>query len=95
MLLKKPASLSHEQFGQLCEALAYLSDKQKVVIEMRFWQDMSIQEIANRIGLSWQSTDDLIESAINHLRVRLLQHAGLPVTGKSAKIYQLKNGLAA
>lgn len=95
MLLKKPAALSHEQFGQLCEALAYLSDKQKAVIEMRFWQDMSIQEIANRIGLSWQSTDALIESAINHLRVRLLQHAALPVTGRSAKIYQLKNGLAA
>ncbi|MGE3759885.1 MAG: sigma-70 family RNA polymerase sigma factor, partial [Pseudobdellovibrionaceae bacterium] len=94
MLLKKPAALSHEQFGQLCEALAYLSDKQKAVIEMRFWQDMSIQDIANRIGLSWQSTDALIESAINHLRVRLLQHVGLPVTGKSAKIYQLKNGLA-
>lgn len=95
MLLKKPSSLSHEQFGQLCEALTYLSEKQKIVIEMRFWQDMSIQEIANRIGLNWQSTDDLIQSAINHLRVRLLQHADLPVTGKSAKIYQLKNGLAA
>ncbi|MGE0763472.1 MAG: sigma factor-like helix-turn-helix DNA-binding protein [Bdellovibrionales bacterium] len=95
MLLRKPTSLNHEQFGQLCEALSYLSEKQKVVIEMRFWQDMSIQEIASRIGHTWQSTDDLIESAINHLRVRLLQHAGLPVTGQSANIYQLKNGLAA
>ncbi|MBX2996815.1 MAG: sigma-70 family RNA polymerase sigma factor [Bdellovibrionaceae bacterium] len=95
MLLKKPSSLSHEQFAQLGEALAYLSEMQKIVIEMRFWQDMSIQEIANRIRLNWQSTDDLIQSAINHLRVRLLQYAGLPVTGKSAKIYQLKNGLAA
>lgn len=95
MLLKKPSSLSHKQFGQLCEALTYLSEKQKIVIEMRFWQNMSIQEIANRVGLNWQSTDDLIQSAINHLRVRLLQNAGLPVTGNPAKIYQQKNGLAA
>ena len=87
--------MNHEQFGQLCEALAFLSEKQKAVIDMRFWQDMSIQEIANHIGLSWKSTDELIESAINHLRVRLKQQASLSTRPESTRIYQINNGLAA
>lgn len=95
MLLKKPLALSHEQFGRLCEALAYLSDKQKAVLDMRFWQDMTTQQIASRIGLSWKSTDEFIESTINHLRVRLVQQAEAPTTGSSAKIYQFKCGNAA
>lgn len=70
---KKSSKFSDEQFQKLREALTYLSDKQRSVIHMRFWEKMSILEISNCIGLSWKSTDEFIDSAINHLRIRILQ----------------------
>ena len=67
---KKPVAMSQEHFDQLKEALAFLSPKQRLIIYLRFWDNMTIQEIARYIGHTWSSTDTMIDGAVNHLRVR-------------------------
>lgn len=69
----RPSNMTEENFTLLKEALGYLSPKQCLVIYLRFWNNMSINEISRRIGQSWDATDLLIDSAINHLRVRIIQ----------------------
>ncbi len=70
---KKPIASSDENFELLSEALDFLSPKQRLIVYLRFWDNMTIQEIARYIGHSWDSTDSMIESAVNHLRVRIIQ----------------------
>lgn len=71
---KKPeSSLSQENFELLKEALIYLSPKQRLIVYLRFWDNMTIQEIARYIGHSWNSTDLMLDGAVNHLRVRIIQ----------------------
>lgn len=70
---KKPENLSQENFELLKEALAYLSPKQRLIVYLRFWDNMTIQEIARYIGQSWNSTDMMLDGAVNHLRVRIIQ----------------------
>lgn len=70
---KKPDNLSQENFELLKEALAYLSPKQRLIVYLRFWDNMTIQEIARYIGQSWNSTDMMLDGAVNHLRVRIIQ----------------------
>ena len=67
-----PKNFTYGQIEKLREAMCYLSHKQRSVIYMRFWDNMTINEISRHVGLSWKSTDQLIDSAVNHLRVRLL-----------------------
>lgn len=70
---KKPETLSPENFALLKDALAYLSPKQRLIVYLRFWDNMTIQEIARYIGQSWNSTDMMLDGAVNHLRVRIIQ----------------------
>jgi len=70
---KKPVTMSQENFDLLKEALAYLSPKQRLVVYLRFWDNMTIQEIARYLGHSWRSTDLMLDGAVNHLRVRIIQ----------------------
>lgn len=93
--LKKPKSLSYEQFGKLHEAMSCLSEKQRAVIQMRFWENMTINEISRRIGLPWKSTDSLIDSAVNHLRVRILNPALAEENNLQAEILQFRTKAAA
>lgn len=71
--MSKPSAISEENFELLKEALEMLSPKQRLVVYLRFWDNMTIQEIARYIGHSWDSTDQLIEDAVNHLRLRIIQ----------------------
>lgn len=48
--------------------LPALSLDERVAIQMRFWEDMTIEEIASALDLSWQATDRLIENSIQKLR---------------------------
>lgn len=70
----KHVNFTYEQIEKLKEAMSYLSSKQKLVLHLRFWDNMTINEISRQIGLSWKSTDQVIDSAINHLRIRILQY---------------------
>lgn len=69
----KPRKFTDEQFLKLRGALTMLTAKQQLVIYLRFWENRSVMEISNRIGLSWHSTDIYIEGAISHLRHRMLE----------------------
>lgn len=71
----KPTNVTAENFELLKEALKQLDAKQRAVVRMRFWDCLSIQEISSRIGMSWESTDELIDSTVNHLRFRIIQLA--------------------
>ena len=70
---EKPNALSDENYELLSEALDFLTPKQRLIVYLRFWDNMTIQEIARYIGQSWDSTDSMIEAAVNHLRVRIIQ----------------------
>lgn len=48
--------------------LPTLALDERVAIQMRFWEDMSVEEIASALDLSWQATDRLIEDSIQKLR---------------------------
>jgi len=48
--------------------LPTLSLDERVAIQMRFWDDMTVEEIASALDLSWQTTDRLIEDSIQKLR---------------------------
>ena len=65
--------MTDDNFALLQEALDYLSPKQRLVVYLRFWDNMTIQEIAKYIGHSWEATDKMIDFAINHLRLRIIQ----------------------
>jgi DNA-directed RNA polymerase specialized sigma24 family protein len=69
----KPFEMSEQNFGLMKEALTHLSPKQRLIIYLRFWDNMTIQEIARYVGHSWTSTDMMIDSAIHHMRVRIIQ----------------------
>jgi DNA-directed RNA polymerase specialized sigma24 family protein len=69
----KPIEMSEQNFGLLKDALSLLSPKQRLIIYLRFWDNMTIQEIGRYVGHSWDSTDAMIESAIHHTRVRIIQ----------------------
>lgn len=69
----KPFEMSEQNFGLMTEALSFLSPKQRLIIYLRFWDNMTIQEIARYVGHSWTSTDTMIDSAIHHMRVRIIQ----------------------
>ena len=71
--LTKPSTFTDEQFLTLEEAMLLLSNKQKDVLLMRFWLNMSINEISRAIGMSWEATDKFIDSSINHLKIRFFR----------------------
>lgn len=70
---KNQSKLTEGNYELLKEALEFLSPKQRLLVYLRFWDNMTIQEIARYIGHSWNSTDTMIDSAINHLRMRIIQ----------------------
>lgn len=72
-ILTKPDGFTQKQFERLKEAILFLSEKQKYVLHLRFWENKTIGEISRKIGTSWAATDQMIDSTVNHLRIRLMQ----------------------
>jgi DNA-directed RNA polymerase specialized sigma24 family protein len=64
-LIRKIAS-SH--FEELYEVLASLEIKQWRAIDMRFWQQMTIDQIATALHLSWDDANRLIENTLTELK---------------------------
>ena len=56
------------QIENLNHALSELTDDAHFVIYCRFWDCMTIEEISNLIGKSWDETDSLIESTLSSLK---------------------------
>lgn len=53
----------------LRNSLAQLSKTERKVIYLRFWENMTIQEIAKMHRMSWERVDNLIDETLLKLRV--------------------------
>ncbi len=63
----------------LHELLPKLGDVNVLALYLRYWESMTIQEIAKILGRTWSDTDRLIEESIAELRenfaaLQLLEH---------------------
>ena len=78
--IKDPASLPDEkaeiaELGKcIREAIATLPSKDRIVVEYRFYRNMQIKEIAERIGLSSSRVTRIVQSALNYVKEYLEKH---------------------
>ena len=59
-----------EQVRTLHRFLQDLQYRERIAMRLRFWENLSIQEIASALELSWDATNQLIEMSIMKLRAR-------------------------
>ncbi|MCY4644969.1 MAG: sigma-70 region 4 domain-containing protein [Bacteriovoracales bacterium] len=51
-----------------------LPKKQRRAVYLRFWFDMTIQQIARKMRLSWSESHQLIEEGVSRLKDLCLRH---------------------
>lgn len=56
------------------EAIATLPQKDRLVVEYRFYRNMQVKEIAEQVGLSSSRITRIVQSALNHVREYLVSH---------------------
>lgn len=56
------------------EAIATLPQKDRLVVEYRFYRNMQVKEIAEQVGLSSSRITRIVQSALNHVREYLVKH---------------------
>lgn len=56
------------------EAIATLPQKDRLVVEYRFYRNMQVKEIAEQVGLSSSRITRIVQGALNHVREYLVQH---------------------
>jgi DNA-directed RNA polymerase specialized sigma24 family protein len=57
----------------LFSALTKLSPQGQRAINLRFWENYTIEEISETLRMTWDQTDKLIEKSLLELRERLTQ----------------------
>jgi RNA polymerase sigma-B factor len=57
-----------EEREELAWALAHLTPRQRVIVVLRFFHDLSQQQVADRLGISQMHVSRLQRRAIEHLR---------------------------
>ena len=78
--IKDPRALPDEkaeisELGKaIREAIATLPQKDRLVVEYRFYRNMQVKEIAEQVGLSSSRITRIVQSALNHVREYLVQH---------------------
>lgn len=78
--IKDPHALPDEkaEIGELGkairEAIATLPQKDRLVVEYRFYRNMQVKEIAQQVGLSSSRITRIVQSALNHVREYLVSH---------------------
>lgn len=78
--IKDPHALPDEkaEIGELGkairEAIATLPQKDRLVVEYRFYRNMPVKEIAEQVGLSSSRITRIVQSALNHVREYLVAH---------------------
>ncbi|MFT3827934.1 MAG: sigma-70 family RNA polymerase sigma factor [Chitinophagaceae bacterium] len=60
-----------ENAGKVIAAMNQLSDRQKEIIYLKFYQDMSYEEVAEVMNINYQAARNLLYQAIKSLRNRL------------------------
>lgn len=72
--IKDPSALPDEkaeisELGRVIrEAIAKLPQKERIIIEYRFYRNMQVKEIAERVGLSSSRITRIIQAALNTVR---------------------------
>ncbi len=56
------------------EAIATLPQKDRLVVEYRFYRNMQVKEIAEQVGLSSSRITRIVQGALNHVREYLVKH---------------------
>lgn len=56
------------------EAIATLPQKDRLVVEYRFYRNMQVKEIAEQVGLSSSRITRIVQASLNHVREYLLKH---------------------
>lgn len=59
--------------SSLLQALTELSPQGQRAINLRFWENYTIEEISEELRMSWDEADELIEQSLKQLRSRLLK----------------------
>lgn len=59
----------------LRRAMQYLTPRERAIMAMRFWDEMSQSEIAKKLGISQMHVSRLQRAALEHLRERLPQES--------------------
>ena len=78
--IKDPHALPDEkaEIGELGkairEAIPTLPQKDRLVVEYRFYRNMQVKEIAEQVGLSSSRITRIVQSALNHVREYLVAH---------------------
>jgi DNA-directed RNA polymerase specialized sigma24 family protein len=77
-------SESDKLIEQLHKCISELKPFQKHVLQLRFWEEMTINQIAILTRKSWEQIDHLIEQTLIELRQMLKQRLGLQAATKEA-----------
>ena len=78
--LKDSGALPDEQYEltelsrMIKEAIAKLPQKERTIVEYRFYRNMQVKEIATVVGLSSSRVTRIIQSALNTVRAYLTEH---------------------
>jgi len=78
--IKDPRALPDEkaeisELGKaIREAIATLPQKDRLVVEYRFYRNMQVKEIAEQVGLSSSRITRIVQASLNHVREYLVQH---------------------
>lgn len=64
---------SLELGSSLLVALTELSPQGQRAINLRFWENYTIEEISDDLRMTWDEADELIEQSLKQLRIRLLK----------------------
>lgn len=67
--MERPNDGRKEQLEVLCELLRGLPEPRATVIYLRYWEEMTIQQIASALGQTWSSIDFMLEESLEELRV--------------------------
>ncbi len=65
------SDIDKEKKNRLRQALANLTNRQKQVLEMRFYEGLSYEQIAEKLSMNYQSVNNLAFRTIHRLRSHL------------------------
>lgn len=68
---EKIERFSENNFEELHESLLKLPAAKQQAVQMRFFDDLTIDQIAQQMGITWDETDKLIKHALRDLRAML------------------------
>lgn len=68
---EKVERFSKNNFEELHDSLLRLSSEKQQAIQMRFFDNLAIDQISQVLGMTWEQVDKLIENALGDLRAML------------------------